>query len=378
MRKTASLMIGAVLILATVGIVMLASTSEVEAAARYHDPYYFLKRQTLFLGVGLVAMTACYFIHYRHWRRHSWLIGGVSLLLLVMAVTPHVGLLINGSRRWLRAGPLTVQPSEFAKFAVIVLLAWWMSRNTNRVREVKIGLLGAGVLLVPFIALIAKEPDFGTTILCASTGLAIMFVGGAPIGPLLLASVGGAFGLAFIIMHNANRMGRILAFLDPEKYAMKEAYQLLNAEYAFVIGGFPGVGFGQSLQKQFYLPESYADFIFPIVGEELGLVASLLIVFLFIVYFACGLRISFAAPDAFGRLLAFGITTVITLQAAFNIAVVTGCLPTKGLPLPFISFGGTSLVVSLAMVGVLASIAREIDIEKSQRIFAIKDRARQV
>lgn len=369
-------MIGVVLVLSTIGIVMLASTSAAEAAAKHNDAFYFLKRQSLYLAIGLAAMGATGFINYRNWRSYVWLIGPAALALLAMVATPHVGLMINGSRRWLRAGPVTVQPSEFAKFAVIVVLAWWMSRKPERAGELKYGMLGAGLLLLPFVGLVAVEPDYGTTILCACAGLTVMFIGGAPLGPLIIAGTAGAIGLAFMIMLNANRMERILAFLDPDKYEKTYAYQLRHAEYAFVAAGFHGVGFGQSLQKQFYLPEAYADFIFPIIGEEKGLLASLFIVALFVVFFACGLRISFAAPDLFGRLVAFGITTLITLQAAFNIAVVTGCVPTKGLPLPFISYGGTSLVVTLAMVGVLANIAHEADVESSQRLSAIKDRAR--
>lgn len=381
MRRTLTIMIGVVLFLSAVGIVMLTSTSSVTAAASKlcnYDAYYFVKRQSLYLCLGLVAMAAAYLINYRHWRRYVLFVAIGSLVLLAMAATPGVGLVINGSRRWLRAGSLTIQPSEMAKFAVIVLLAWWMSRRTDRAGTIAYGLVGAGALLLCYVGLIAVEPDFGTTILCACTGLAVMFIGGSPPGPLLLSSVAGGFGLGYVIMHNPNRMERILAFLDPDKYEETYAYQLRHAEYAFVAGGFQGVGFGQSLQKQFYLPEAYADFIFPIIGEERGLPASLGILILFVVFFVCGLRISFAAPDLFGRLVAFGITTVITLQAAFNIAVVTGCVPTKGLPLPFISYGGTSLIVTLGMVGVLANIARETDIDRSQHLFAIKDRARHV
>ncbi len=378
MRKIAGLMISVVLVLSTIGIVMLASTSEYEAAAHYHDRYYFLKRQALYLAIGMGAMFAGYFVNYRLYRRYFWLIGAITIGMLAMVIIPHVGLNINGSRRWLRAGPFTIQPSEIAKFAVIVVLSWWMSKHDDRIREFGMGIMAPGALLLPFIGLIVKEPDFGTTIVCASVGLALMFVGGSRLRYLSVISVIGVVILALIIMHNPNRVIRFLAFLDPWRYEKTEAYQLLNGEYAFVVGGFSGVGFGHSLQKQFYLPESYADFIFPIIGEELGVLLSMAIVLLFVGYFLCGLKISASAPDTFGRLVAFGITMLITMQAAFNIAVVTGCIPTKGLPLPFISYGGTSLIVSLGMVGVLANVARETDVEKLQRLGAIKDRARRI
>lgn len=381
MNKTATLMISVVLILATFGIVMLASTSGVAAAASkacHYDAYFFVKRQALFLAIGLLALGAGMFLDYHYWRRYYWLLGAVAFVLLVMVAMPKIGLEIKGSRRWLRAGPLTIQPSEVAKFVVIVLLARWMTKHSDRVGGFWYGLALPGVLLGLFVIPIAAEPDFGTTILCGCAGLTIMFIGGAPVSYLLVGGLAGALGLTFVIMHNANRMGRIMAFLDPEKYAKTEAYQLLQGIYAFVTGGPAGVGFGNSLQKQFYLPEAHTDFIFPIIGEELGILASLGVVVFFVIFFICGLRISSAATDAFGRLVAFGITTLITLQAAFNIAVVTGCLPTKGLPLPFISYGGTSLVVSLGMVGVLANIARAAHAEHSAHLGNIKDLARRI
>jgi cell division protein FtsW len=257
----------------------------------------------------------------------------------------------------LRFGPINVQPSELAKFATILLLSWWMGRAQRRAGEFRMGLLVPIILLGLIAGLIFIEPDFGTTLLIGCVGMVIMFVGGTRVGYLVIAAVGGGAVFLLAILQNEERMRRIFAFLNPDKYAQDEAFQLLNAIYAFVVGGGAGVGLGGSLQKQFYLPEAHTDFIFAIVGEELGLAASLGVVVLFLGFFMCGLWISLRAPDTFGRLVAFGITSMITLQAAINIGVVTGCLPTKGLPLPFISFGGTSIAITLAMVGVLVNIA---------------------
>jgi cell division protein FtsW len=207
-------------------------------------------------------------------------------------------------------------------------------------------------------------------------GMGIMFIGGTRIGYLAIAAALGCSGFLLAIMQSPERMRRIFAFLNPDKYAQDEAFQLLNAIYAFVIGGGSGVGLGASLQKHFYLPEAHTDFIFAIVGEELGIGASVGVVLLFLGFLFCGLRISLRAVDAFGRLVAFGITSMITLQAAINIGVVTGCLPTKGLPLPFISFGGTSIAVSLLMVGVLVNIALQAGSEREDDdIPVIRDRA---
>ena len=209
------------------------------------------------------------------------------------------------------------------------------------------------------LLLILPEIDVGATVLIGATGGVIMLVAGAPFWLLAFGVALAAGGLGVLIKYDPVRMSRVLAFLNPEEYAQTEAFQLLNALYAFVAGGATGVGLGQSLQKQHYLPEAHTDFIFAIIGEELGVVASLSVVVLFVILLLCGIRISGRAPDVSGRLLAFGITFMITLQAAINIGVVTGCLPTKGLPLPFVSFGGTSLMVTLFMVGVLLNISRQ-------------------
>lgn len=255
---------------------------------------------------------------------------------------------------------MNFQPSELAKFSIVVFLAWWMARIQRHAGELKRGLIWPLFGLGLCLGLIFIEPDFGTTMLIGVVGMTMMFVGGTRMTYLAVAAVTGLAGFTLAVMQNAERMRRITAFLNPEKYALDEAHQLLMAIYAFVVGGPYGVGLGQGLQKHSYLPEAHTDFIFAIIGEELGLVFSLLVVILFLAFFLCGLRISLRAPDQFGRLLGFGITLMITVQAAINIGVVTGSLPTKGLPLPFISFGGSSLFMTLGMVGVLLNIASQV------------------
>ncbi|MFH0879705.1 MAG: putative lipid II flippase FtsW, partial [Lentisphaerota bacterium] len=359
MWKTASILVGIALALMTLGIVMLASTSIIQGQSVFHDPNYFLKRQMIWLVIGAVAAAITSRIDYHIWRTFAVPLMLVCVALLVLVLIPHVGTSVKGSSRWLRLGPVNFQPSELAKLSSVILLAWWMARIQRRADEFKRGLFIPLGFLGVILMLIFVEPDFGTTMLIALVGMTMMFVGGSRFSYLLVAGLLGfvAFGLA--IMQNAERMRRITAFLNPEKYSQDEAFQLLNAIYAFVIGGGMGTGLGQGLQKRFYLPEAHTDFIFAIVGEEMGMLASLAVVALFIGFFLCGVRISFRAPDKFGKLLGFGITLMITLQAAINIGVVTGCLPTKGLPLPFISFGGSSLLISLSMVGILINIARQ-------------------
>lgn len=358
MWKTASVLVGIVLLLVTIGIIMLASTSGVHGQTQFGDAQYFLNRQLMALAIAIPAFFVMARLDYQYWRTLAIPLFGASLVLLVLALTPGIGLTIKGSSRWIRIGPfLNFQPSELAKMSMIIFLAWYMTRMQRRSGEFVKGLVLPLMMLGLIAGLIFVAPDYGTTMLVGLVGMILMFIGGTRLGYLLTAGVGGGVLFTLAIMQDTLRMRRIIAFLNPDKYAMDEAYQLLHAIYAFVVGGPRGVGFGQSLQKRFYLPESHTDFIFAIIGEELGLFASLGVVLLFTAFFYCGVRISLHAPDLFGKMVAFGITLMITLQAAFNMAVVTGCLPTKGLPLPFISYGGSSLLVTFAMIGLLINIA---------------------
>ncbi len=362
MWKTASVLVGIVLVLITLGIVMLASTSGVHGETQFGDASYFLKRQALALALAIPVFFVMARIDYRLWRMGAIPLYVVTVVLLIMALTPGIGVTIKGSSRWIRFGPyFNFQPSELAKMTVVIFLAWYMTRMQRRAGEFLKGLVVPLILLGMIAGLIFLAPDFGTTMLVGLAGMILMFVGGTRIGYLLVTGISGGALFAIAVMQDALRMRRVIAFLNPYEYARDEAYQLLNAIYAFVVGGPRGVGLGQSLQKRFYLPESHTDFIFAIIGEELGLTASLGVVLLFAALFCCGVRISMHAPDLFGKITAFGITLIITLQAAFNIAVVTGCLPTKGLPLPFISYGGSSLFVTTAMIGLLVNIALRSD-----------------
>ena len=376
MWKTTTILISIVLIFLTLGVVMLASTSGALGQSHHGDPHFFLKRQLLWLAIGVVFGVVAAAMDYHTWRILAIPLAVFSIALLVLTVLPGVGLNIKGSSRWLRLGSISLQPSEIAKFSSIVLVSWWMARVQSRAEEFKPGLLIPLMALSVYLVLILIEPDFGTTMLLALVGMILMYVGGARLGYLVITGLLGLSGFSIAIMQNPERMRRIVAFSDPEKYAQNESFQLLNAIYAFVVGRGTGVGLGQSLQKHFYLPEAHTDFIFAIVGEELGLAASLFVVVLYLTLFICGLRISLLAQEKFGKLLGLGITLIISIQAAINIGVVTGSLPTKGLPLPFISFGGSSLVMSLLMIGVLVNIARQAGEDfKSERSRFIKDRA---
>ncbi len=347
-------------VLVVFGLVMLFSTSGPQGEKIAGNPYYFVQRQAAWLVVGLVAAFVGAKVDYRVWLKVAWPVLGVVLVLLALVYVPGIGLSVKGSRRWLHLPlGLSFQPSELAKFAAInALAAWYGTKRRERGGFVG-GLVIPGAILGSLLALIVFETDFGATVLIGATGGLMMFVAGAPVLFLVPAGAAAVGVLGWMISKNPERMGRILAFRNPEQYAQGEAFQLMNALYAFVAGGLGGAGLGQSLQKKFYLPEAHTDFIFAIIGEELGLFFSVGVVALFVVFLLCGIRISGRAPDVGGRLLAFGITALVSLQAAINVGVVTGRLPTKGLPLPFISFGGTSLMATLFMTGVLLNVARQ-------------------
>ncbi|MEN8254176.1 MAG: putative lipid II flippase FtsW, partial [Verrucomicrobiota bacterium] len=353
MRKSLSLFIAIVLILVTLGIVILASAS----SARYDDSTFFVKRQLIWLVLSFCVACVATRFDYRFYQKLAIPLAVLSVLLLILVRIPGIGHNINGSWRWLRIGPLTVQPSEIAKLGMIMLFSWWLARNQRRIDELKRGILIPFGMLACFALLLIVEPDFGATMLLSSVAVFMMFLGGAAVGPLLFTGLCGLLLVVFLIFQNPERMGRILAFLDPQKYQHDEAWQLVNSWRAFAGGNLWGVGYGNSMQKYHYLPEAHTDFIFPIIGEELGLVTTLVMLLMYVVLFIFGLRIAFNTRDDFGRFLAFGITLMITMQALINFAVVTGCVPTKGLALPFISYGGSSLVVSGIMVGILVNIA---------------------
>ncbi len=375
MWKAPSILVGIVLLLLALGIVMLASASSVKGADVHTDAAYFLKRQMLFLAVALVAGLIAARIDYHQWKRYWIPVAVFSLALLVIVLVPHVGFRIGGSRRWLKVGSISFQPSELAKLASVVMLSAWMAEAGRKASRFLAGFIAPCAMLAAFLGLIFLEPDYGTTILIAVVGCALLFVGGARWQYLVIGGTLGVAVMAIAVMHDPERMGRVLGFLMPDKYPA-EAYQLGQSKDAFILGGVSGVGLGQSIQKHFYLPEAHTDFILAIVGEELGLAATVLVVLLFGGILACGVTIAFHARDVFGRLLATGITLMIVLQAAINVGVVTGCLPTKGLPLPFISYGGSSLVLSLMAVGVLMNVARQGVTDDHHLANSARDRTR--
>jgi cell division protein FtsW len=377
MKRTIFFLIGAVLILATIGLVMLFSASMVRGDAVYRNSAYFVTRQLFWMTLSLVAGILCTRVDLQWFRKVALPIAGICILCLILVRIPGIGTKINGSWRWLRLGPINIQPSEFAKIGVILAAAWWISRRRRYMHTFKRGLLIPMAGLGVFAMLLMVEPDLGTTSLVGLVTMALLYIGGARPRYLFGFAGAGMSALAVFLLHNENRMQRILAFRDPEKYSQGEAWQLINGLNAFASGGPYGVGLGNSIQKYHYLPEAHTDFILPIIGEELGLIATLTVLVLFVVIFICGLRIAARASDDFGRFTGLGITLMITLQSIINLAVVTGSMPTKGIALPFISYGGSSLLVSAVMVGLLINVAHTARDPKVQaRTALFKDRQR--
>jgi cell division protein FtsW len=356
-RSSIYLLLISVVGLLALGVVMLFSTSAY-AQESHGDIYYFVKKDIFWLIIGMGVCVVGAMTDYHLWQR-TWKIWfGVSVLLLVLCFVPHVGMKINGSHRWLNLRILVFQPSEFGKIAAVFFVAWWFSREQTDPRKMLDGfVIPIGVVAV-IIGLIAKEVDLGTAALIGATTLAICLVGGANwvvIAGLCGVGLTGLLGIAMLIPERAARM---MTFMHPDADKLGKGLQQWQALIAFGSGGFEGLGLGEGRQKMLYLPYAHTDFIFPMIGEELGLRFTWLVLLGFILIILCGGLIAANAKDRFGKLLAMGILLLISMQAAVNIGMTTSMLPNKGMPLPFISYGGSNMAVCLFMIGILVNIHR--------------------
>lgn len=355
------MMIGAVVVLIAFGLVMLTSASRVRAADRYGDPLFLLSRQIIWLGVSVVATLIVAHLDYRWYKKWAWCLLVIAVIGLIMVFVPGIGVRRGGSNRWIAVAGFQFQPSEFAKLAIIIALAAWYA-DRSRATTLLRGAVLPFMLIGTIAGLLFLEPDYGTVALVSAIGIGIMFVSGVKLVYLVVPSLAGIGVFSLAILHDLNRWRRVASLWNPELYPAA-AYQLQQSKTAFSLGEWSGIGLGESIQKHHYLPEAHNDFIFAIIGEELGLLATGAIVLLFLIVFLCGLQIAARAPDRFGRLLGTGLAMILSVQAVINIAVVTGCLPTKGITLPFISYGGSSLLMSMIFIGIIVSIARHADLD---------------
>jgi len=350
----ATVIVVCVLGLSVLGLTVLFSAS----VSLKSDPYFYLTKQLVWFGVAALACLVVSRLDLEDARRHVWIFAGICLVGLILVLVPGIGIAVKGSRRWLGWGPVRLQISELAKLAMVFGLAHYLALNQSRIREFGRGFVVPLVWVSAFAGLILLEPDFGTAALTFAIGVALLFLAGGRLRHLVPSFLGAAGVLTLAVLHNPNRLARFLAFLDVEGNRSSGTYQLWQAIVAFAAGGVNGVGLGQGRQQNSFLPEVHTDFIFAVIGEELGLVFTLGVVVLFTVLFAAGLCHLRRAPNLYQFLLVAGSLLLISLQALVNLGVVTGCLPTKGMSLPFISAGGSNLLLMGVLVGIFLNTRR--------------------
>jgi cell division protein FtsW len=347
------------LVLALVGLVMVFSASAVVAGSRFHDSIYFLKRQLAWLVFGVMLMYAVSRLDYAVWRKLALPLLGLTALLLIIVLVPAFGSVSKGARRWIRLGVVSIQPAEIAKLVIVFYLAGYLAKKGARIVELTTGFLPPLIVMGLIAALILLQPDFGTVVVMGCVTFGLLFLSGARLahlGGLLLLTLPAA---AVLIFASAYRRQRMLTFLTPWKDPTASGFQVTQSFLAFGSGGVFGVGLGEGRQKLFFLPEAHTDFVLALVGEELGLIGTFAIMLLFLILVLKGFQVAGRAREPFGRHLALGITLLIGTQVLVNAGVVTGLLPTKGLTLPLVSYGGSSLLMSLVGVGILLSISRD-------------------
>ncbi|OQY56562.1 MAG: putative lipid II flippase FtsW [Desulfobacteraceae bacterium 4572_88] len=344
-----------VLTLVGVGIIMVYSASSALAIKKFGTGYYFLKRQAIFAMIGLVALVVCRHFPLKLLHALTYPLLLISFVLLA-AVVSGAGYSVGGATRWLRFGDFSFQPSEFTRFALLVYLAYSMSKKQDRLHVFTIGFVPHVVVLGLFILLILLQPDFGSAVILGAVTWIMMFVGGVRL-TYLLSSLLVLTPVAYFFLVSAEyRLQRLISFWDPWAYATEGGYQIVHSLMAFGTGGFWGAGLGNGYQKLFYLPEPHTDFIFSVIGEELGFFGVLVILGLYSLILIRGIRIAMGAQDPFASFLAMGLTAALGLQVCVNMGVALALLPTKGLTLPFLSYGGTSLLLNMASIGVLMNI----------------------
>ncbi|MCK5012394.1 MAG: putative lipid II flippase FtsW [Candidatus Omnitrophica bacterium] len=351
-----------VTLLVSLGITMIYSSSGIYALQELGDKTYFLTRHLLFLFIGLMVAFAAMAFDYRDLRTFAKPLLLIVIALLVLVLIPGVGKSIFGARRWFKIGPFHFQPSEFSKLAVLVYVADFLARKRQKIKSFWEGFLPLIIILCLLCLLIVKQPDLGNSLLIAVIMLIMMFTAGARILHIGILALLAMPVLFVLIVSVPYRLRRIVAFIDPWKDAKGVGFQLSQSQIALGSGGIFGVGLGKSVQKLFYLPAAHTDFILSIIGEELGLLGTLAVVILFAAFIWQGARIAKRTTDPFGYYLAFGIVVMIGLQAVVNIGVSIGAFPTKGLPLPFISYGGSALIFNMIAVALLLNISRVQDL----------------
>lgn len=352
------LLVVAVGLLLALGVLMVFDITYFYGQEQFGDPVRYFRRHLLAIVVGIGVALGTSRLSLRACRHGALPTLGLALLGAALVLTP-LGSAAGGARRWFQIAGVSVQPSEVLKVALVFYLAWSLSRRRDRLGRFRDGIMPPLGIVIVAAGLLLGEPDYGTAVLLVGVFITMLFVAGMPLGPLAIVCGAVVPTAILFIANSAYRRVRWLSFLDPWSDPRDTGFQLIQSFIAFGSGGIGGLGLGQSRQKMFYLPAAHTDFVFSVIGEEIGLVGALGVLLLFGIVGTCGMRIALRHPDPFGRLLAFGLTTLLTLQALVNTAVVLGLLPTTGLPLPFVSYGGSAMVMALAGVGTLYGLSRE-------------------
>lgn len=347
-----------VMLISLFGVIMIYSSSYIWAGYKYNDPYKYLKNQGLFFIIGIFLMIIVSNIDYKKYYKLSNKLLLFCIILLILVLIPGIGTVRNGSRSWFGIGSFGIQPSEFTKLALIIFTSKYLSNNENSMKNFKKGVFPILGLTLIIFGIIMLQPDFGTGTILVMTIIGILFVAGLNIKIFIRFGLVGVIGVIGLIIIAPYRLKRILSFLNPWSDPLGSGFQIIQSLYSIGPGGLFGLGFGNSIQKHFYLPEPQTDFIFSIISEEFGFLGILIISILFLTIFYNSLKISIKCNDLFGKYLAFGITFGMIFQTLLNLSVVVGLIPVTGVTLPFLSYGGSSLLISMASIGILLNISK--------------------
>lgn len=361
MKKIDYLLLISVLLICLIGIIMIYSSSYVWAEYKFGDSMKYLKAQSLFFIVGLILMIVVSKIPYKYYLNKANIIIAVCFLLLVLVLIPGIGTIRNGSRSWFGIGSLGIQPSEFVKLGLVIFTAKYLSKNIKEMKFIKRGVLPILIVTIIIFGVIMLQPDFGTGVVIVISIIGLLFVSGVKMSFFTKIGILGLMGITGLIAVAPYRLQRILSFLNPWQDPLGSGFQTIQSLFSIGPGGLLGLGLGNSIQKHFYLPEPQTDFIFAIITEELGFVGALVICALFFSIIIRGFKIALNTNDLFGKYLAFGITFQIAFQSILNLMVVVGLIPVTGVTLPFLSYGGSSLLITMISMGILLNISRYQD-----------------
>lgn len=357
-KKIDKVLLFAVITISIFGLIMIYSASSIWAEYKFNDSFRYVKYQGIFLIISIIIMLIISKIDYKIYYENSNKILLICLILLILVLIPGIGSIRNGSRSWFGIGSLGIQPSEFAKLGLIIFTSKYLSNSNNKIKSFKEGLLPILLITLLFFGLIMLQPDLGTGVILVMSIISLLFIAGINMKFFILGGLTGILGVIILILIAPYRMDRITSFIDPWKDPLGTGFQIIQSLYAIGPGGLLGNGYLNSIQKHFYLPEPQTDFIFSIIAEEFGVMGAIIVVGLFLIILYRGIKISTNTRDLFSKYLSFGILFQLMFQTLMNLMVVIGMIPVTGVTLPFLSYGGSSLLISMISIGILLNISR--------------------